>query len=259
MKDISSSGLSAQEQEAYKADFARRMNLIPEDKARWIPEATSFLWDETKKTLDNSTFASTVLTEQENSLLNEAIDFLTDETHVNGFKIAVPSIQVTKYKYYAEIYNKAFEIYINEKLTVQYSTGTEGEKLREQWLSYRKRQLEEAIKSAEQDWLNLGYRLKVQDYQSVIFNLEPKRYPNLYREAYLTELMFSKVGGQVPYYATFFSPRDAFENDLPWSKLDLTGGEIDSLVELAPDDLKNLFNENIDSKEISVSSMSAAP
>src|SRR5215212_6607519 len=130
MKDPSVSGLSAQEQLENKGQFARFLNIIPEDKAIWSPDANRVLWNELKDVLRNSIFAVSALSESENKLLDQAIDFLTDMQKQDGEEIPVSSTAVNKYYEYKTIYEDAESIYLNEKFTVENSGN---EELTRQW------------------------------------------------------------------------------------------------------------------------------
>ena len=145
--------------------------------------------------LNASIFAISVLTEAENTLLDSAIDFLTDlQKQEDGTEIPVKSPAVIKYYEYRDIYQGAESTYLNEKIEVENSIGPEVEKLRQQWTSFREKQLLDFKNKAEDDWKNLGFKEQVEYYQSVRNSLEPKKYlPNLYRKAYLDEINLSKV------------------------------------------------------------------
>jgi hypothetical protein len=255
MKDPSISGLTLQEHLNNKGDFARLLNIVPSDATSFSPDASKLLWDELINILRMSTFAKSNLTVEENNLLNKAVDFLTDITKLDdGTEIPVNSVIVNKYYEYKTVFDQAEATYLNEKMTVELSTGTEGEKLKQQWNAYREKQLLDIKNKAEDDWKNLGLREQVKYYQQVRSNLEPRKFLGLYKSAYLNEIEISETpdlnGMGIGVYTTFFSPFDAFEPNLPWMEITLSKEEINQLVQVAPNDLKSIFNAGEGSNDI---------
>ena len=140
MGDPYKSTLSAQEQLNFKADFARQMNLIPEDKPAFVPDASTFLWDEIETILNDSIFAKSALTPQEELQLAEAMDFLTDDrTSDDGSVIPVNSPQVTEYYKYKTLCEEAERTYLDEKLSIEFDTGPDAQQLKEKWNAYREK------------------------------------------------------------------------------------------------------------------------
>ena len=255
MKDPSISGLTLQEHLNNKGDFARLLNIVPSDATSFSPDASKLLWDELINILTISTFAKSDLTVAENNLLNKAVDFLTDITKLDdGTEIPVNSVIVNQYYEYKTVFDQAEATYLNEKMTVELSTGTEGEKLKQQWNAYREKQLLDIKNKAEDDWKNLGLREQVKYYQQVRSNLEPRKFLGLYKSAYLNEIEISETpdlnGMGIGVYTTFFSPFDAFEPNLPWMEITLSKEEINQLVQVAPNDLKSIFNAGEGSNDI---------
>lgn len=247
MDDTSDSGLTPKEQLNYKGDFARLMNIIPEDTLRFSADASNFLWDEVKYVLIDAIFASNTLSEQEDKLLGQALDYLTDfKTLDDGTQITVNSPEVQKYYYYRELYLNSERNYLNEELTVESATGPEGDELRAQWNSSRKKELTDIKDKAESDWKNLGFKGTVENYMSIKSALELKKYHNQFRQDYLNDIALSEItdlnGVGIGFDTTFFSPLDAFSAGQPWSSITLTKDEINDAIEEAPDDLKTIFN-----------------
>jgi len=247
MKDPSVSGLTLQEQLNNKGDFARLLNIIPEDSAAFSADASRLLWDELKAVLKNSIFAVSGLSEAENRSLDQAIDFLTDlKVEEDGTEIPVNSTAVTKYYEYKTVYENAVNTYLNEKITVENSAGAEGDKLKQQWAAYREKEMMDIKNRAEADWKNLGFKVEVENNQAIKNTLELKKYLDLYRQAYLDEISISEIpdlnGLGIGFCTTFFSPIDSFDTNLPWTKLTLTKEEIANHVQNASVELKSLFN-----------------
>jgi hypothetical protein len=246
MKEPESSGLSLQAQLNVKADFARLLNIVPEDSVAFAQDASRLLWDRLIDVLEASRFAKSALTAAEEQQLERAIDLLTDWVELDdGTSIPVNSPRVTRYYEYKTLYDQAEATYLDEKMTVELTVGSEGDALRKEWTAYREKQLLDAKQKAESDWNNLGSRQEVQDAQRIRNDLEPRSYLNLYRAAYLNDISISEVpdlnGMGIGIYPTFFSPFDVFEPDVPWSRITLTRAEVDALVKSAPADLRRLF------------------
>lgn len=247
MKDPSVSGLTLQEQLNNKGDFARLLNIIPEDSTAFSADASRLLWDELKTVLTNSVFAISGLSEAENRSLDQAIDFLTDiKLEEDGTEIPVNSTAVTKYYEHKTVYENAVNTYLDEKITVENSAGPKGDKLKQQWVAYREKELLDIKNRAEADWKNLGFKVEVENNQAIKNALELKKYLDLYRQAYLDEIDISEIpdlnGLGIGFCTTFFSPIDSFDTNLPWTKLTLTKEEIANLVQNASVELKSLFN-----------------
>ena len=255
MKDPSQSGLTVQQQLAYQADFSTYMNIIPDDNILWTPDPNRLLWNEVKSMLNNAIFAESTLSQEDNNLLDEAIDFLTDiQKQTDNTETCTNSPEVVKYYQYMENYNMAMTTYLDEKITVENSNGIEGKALKEQWDTFRQRELISLVDKAEQEWINLGFKVQVERYQGLRKTLEPKKYLNLYRDAYLNEISLAglsslnDIGTQ--FCVTFFSPFDIFDTSLPWMTISLTKEEIISLKESSSDELSKLFGELDISDEI---------
>jgi hypothetical protein len=246
MGDPFESTLSAQEQLNFKADFARQMNLIPEDKPAYVPDASQFLWDEVETILNDSVFAKSALTPQEERQLAEAMDFLTDEqTDEDDTAIPVNSPQVTEYYKYKTLCEEAQRTYLDEKLSIEFDTGPDAEQLKEKWDAYREKQLKDAWDKSMQEWIDLGFKRQVEQAQALKNNLELRKYLDLYRQQYLEELSISEIpdlnGNGIGFFTSFFSPADAFDKNLPWTQVTLTKSEIAGLINEAPPALKTYY------------------
>jgi hypothetical protein len=255
MEDPTKTSLSAAEQLNFKGDFARLMNIVPQDSAVFSQDASQFLWDSFRQVLINCEFPSSGLTPDEEQQLAQAQDYLTDDRVTeDNLVIPVNSPAVTRYYEYKTAYEEAERTYLDEQFTVQYATGEEGERLRQQWETSRKHTLLVRKTQAEQDWLNLGFKRQVEAAQALKNKLEIKKYLNLYSEACLDELEISEIadlnGQGVGFYTTFFSPSDAFDPDLAWTSIHLTRTEIEALIQSAPPELKSRFDTGVPDPEL---------
>ena len=260
MKDPAVSKLTLQEQSNHKGDFARLLNLIPADSSAYSPDAGQFLWDAVENAIKGSRFAQSGLSEPENKQLEEAVDFLTDVRKLeDGSEIPVNSAAVNRYYEYKTLFDQAEATYLDEKITVQSSSGPEGDRLKQQWAAYREKQLLDLKTQADVDWMNLGFKEKVKNALQVRNDLEPKKFLERYRDAYLHEISISEIPDLnamgIRTCTTFFSPLDTFEPTLPWTRITLTKSEIATLVQQAPADLKTIFNEGQGSEDIEAVSL----
>ncbi len=246
VKPAGESPLSAAEQSINRADFARQMNLIPDDRALFSPDGGTFLWSRLRDLLRNCEFATSALSAAEERRLAEAIDYLTDdEIDDDGLAITVMSPQVRRYYEYKTQYDAADGAYLDEKLSVDFATGPEGERLRAIWEQKRKSELLAVRERAMTEWINLGFKNQVEQHQAVQAALEVRKYLETYRQAYLNEMAISEVGDVaaqgLPYLNTFFSPVDVFDPGQPWASITLTRSEMTGLINEAPADLRGIF------------------
>ena len=246
MHDPARTSLSAQEQLNFRADFARLMNLVPEDSPNFIPDGSRFLWEDLRQVLVDSVFARSTLTEEEERRLAAAIDFLTDErVDDDGFSIPVNSAAVNRYYEYKTLHEEATRNYLDEKLSVDFAEGPDAQRLREQWQAYRQKQLLEACQKAERDWVTLGFKHQVEECMALQNSLELRKYLNRYRQAYLSDLELSEIvdlsGQGVGFFTTFFSPLNVFDRQVPWTRITLTRAEMEGLIREAPPELAALF------------------
>lgn len=245
MEDLTVSGLSPQERLNNKADFARLMNCIPRDNPTYSPDADRMLWTVMKDVLVGADYAASGLTAAEEEQLRAAIDFLTEKVTEGGSTVLVYSPVVRRYYEHKTLYDAASMTYLDEKITVESTTGPEGDHLRAQWAAYREKQLRDAIDKAMQDWITLGAKTDVERQQAIQRQLEPKKYLNLSGQSYLNDLELSEIpdvtGNPIGFCTTFFSPADAFEKTTPWTRITLMWAEIDTLIKSAPAPLKAMF------------------
>lgn len=246
MQDPARTSLSPQEQLNFRADFARLMNLIPEDSPNFIPDGSRFLWEDLRQVLIDSVFARSTLTDEEEHRLAAAIDFLTDEqVDDTGFSVPINSAAVNRYYEYKTHHEEAVRIFLDEKLSVDFAEGPDAQWLREQWQAYRQKQLVEACEKAERDWVTLGFKHQVEECMALQNSLELRKYLNRYRQAYLSDLDLSEIadlnGQGVGFFTTFFSPLNVFDRQVPWTRITLTRAEMEGLIREAPPELVALF------------------
>lgn len=246
MKDLAQSGLSALEQLNNKADFARLLNLGVSDSPIYAPDPARFLWNTVRDVLIDADYAESGLSAAEERQLADAIAYLTDEvTDGEGTTTTVYSAAVRKYYEYKTVWEAAEMTYLDEKITVESTTGPEGERLKQAWASYREKQLRDAKDKALQDWKTLGFKLAVENNQAIQRALEPRKFLNLDGQVYLSDIELSRISDTnsvaIDFCTTFFSPHDVFDPTTPWTKISLTKEEVDTLVASAPADLKAMF------------------
>ena len=224
----------------------------------WSADASTLLWDEIKRVLNDCIFAESTLTDNEELMLAEAINFLTDiKTGIDRSKTPVYSNAVNKYYEYKKVYDSAEDNYINAKISaeasIKSSTGEEAEKLKQEWALKEKKLIDIKNKSL-QDWKNLGFKEKVESSQATRNTLEPKKSLLSYKQDYLNDIIFSEISDLnslgVGFYTTFFSPNDAFDTNLSWPVIDLTKDEINTLAQNAPAELKNVIDLSEGSDDI---------
>ncbi|MCZ2258593.1 peptidoglycan-binding domain-containing protein [Sporosarcina sp. G11-34] len=249
------SNLSALERLNYRADFSRMVNQIPADGASVFSPSGMFLWNEMKNVLINAEFATSILSQEEEKQLAEAKDFLTVEgVDITGKKSIIPSEATQIYIDYKIAYEEANDMYMSEKITVENTTGVEAEKLQEVWKEWREKELRDLRDQAMFNWVNFGYKNKVEASQKIRNILEVKKYSVLYRDEYLNDINIAELADTdaqgIPFCVTDFNPRDAFDKDQPWIYVPLLRKEIDSLIQQAPDSLKGVFTADQENDDI---------
>jgi len=181
----------------YKAQFARLVNVIPQDKVVLSTDTTRFLWDEYRNVLNNANLAESILTKNSD-----------DNT------------------------------------------------LKEKWEAYLEKELRDAKDKALTDWINLGYKNKVERYQE-IYNRLGQKDPHRYMQSYLNDLNASNeqldTNDPVGTYTTFYSPSNCFDTKQSWQRITMLRNEINSLIRSAPRELKRFItNEQLNIESISL-------
>lgn len=240
-------GLSAQDQYNHKVEFSRLANMLPKDAAAFPQDVSTLLGDVYARTLTDSVFADSTLTPAQNDQLDRAIDFLTDKQTIDGIELTVPSVAMRTYYQYKTVYDDTYRQYVDEKLTVEFAADDDdGRRLREAWTTFKEKNWADQVKKADDDWVNLGQRDAVRNYQSIRADLEPKRFPHQFKTTCLNDLALAEMpdlnaGGLNGGYATFFSPNNVFEAASPWPSLTLSRPEIVSLAAKASGELSARF------------------
>lgn len=247
MLPLKESGLSALEQFNEKVAFSRLLNIVPDDSATFTADAGLPLWDRTLMVLRDAVFAKSGLSADEEQQLAEAIDFLADEQQLqDGATISVNSAALNRYYELKAKHDAATLAYLDEKITVETATGHERERLTLLWPS-RQRLLQDAIDVAQDNWNNQGQAAKIKAAMQTRSALEVKKYQNLYRDAYESEIALAEVpdlnGLGASTYATFFSPSNIFSPQAEWNQLTLARTELDTLVKEAAPSLTALFGD----------------
>lgn len=240
LKQKSSTGASEIEKLNYRANFSRIVNMIPRDHVLFEMDASRFVWDEYQYALESANFAKSSLTTQEEKDLNEAIHFLGESKE---------SSELKKYKFYRARFDVINRQYAQKKLSVELSTGVEGELLKKEWDTLLETELRDAKVRAEDEWINLGHKFKVEKYQSIRNSLEEKKYGNA--DKYLSDFRSSEfldtngVGASI--YSTLYGPQNAFDPNVVWTEVVITSSEIQSYVDKATEEVKNLFSGEVSS------------
>ena len=243
MKAPSDSDLSLQDALWYQGEFARLMNLIPQDSLIYSPDTSRLLWDEVDNILAKVVVAKSTLNEAETSQLDEAIAFLS-ETHIDpedGAEVSVEDL----YNYYEIAYNNAVKEYCNEQISVETaSDDEEGVLLKRQWEEYLEKELAAAKNKTWNDWISKGYKLAVESHRAIRNHLGSRRNPDAIVDHYRLALDDDKKQHDLRnffFHDTVFSPRDAFDETTPWNKLTLAKDEIVTLVQTASAELQSIF------------------
>ncbi|MFZ2500359.1 MAG: hypothetical protein WAW90_00010 [Minisyncoccia bacterium] len=253
------SGLSAVAQQNAKCEFARMMNASFEDSPQFLPDTSAFLWDSYETILRNSAFPQSTLTEQEETQLLEATQFLSVTQSGEDGPITVPSPAYKAYVQYKTLFDQADKAYLDEKLSVETATGPEGNERKKQWREYREKQLLDFVNQATTEWITFGHKTAVENYIVVKATLEQKKYANLVSSAYINDLEQSDVpdlnANGLPTKLTFYSPHDIANKSIPWTSIHLSKDEINVFAERAPAELKTLLDGGVGNDDIEAVSL----
>lgn len=221
----------------FKAQFARLMNVVPNDLAQWSGSDKN-LWVEYKQALTDAIMATNVLTVAEKKRLDEAKDLLTDTIDAgDGLTTTVYSPKLVAYYQYREAAEELERNYLDEKITAEY---TEDAAVKAAWEA-KKLSYEAQRARAQQDWTNLGYKAEIEAAQATVTALSAKN-PEVKRVELLTECKNAEevdpqAGTGSFVCSTFYSPSDVFKPETTWNSLHLTAEELKALVNEAPAEL----------------------
>ncbi len=234
MKAPQAGGLTPQQRLNYRGEFALSTNIIPKDSIELTYDSSgNLLWDQITSILKQAIFAKCEYNEKEWKELEEADAFVSVEINEQGQRKIVPSEASKKYYEYRDLYWTAVENFRSEQIDVENSYGPEAAKVQQHWNSYRKAELERAIKQAEINWIELGYKNQFARYISVIEDLKVKNSQGLFGQEYLTDIEQStnRELREFNFCPTFFRPADAFELTTPWTKLTISRPEIEKFID----------------------------
>ena len=229
-------------QQTRRNQFARQVNLIPADSAKFDADGSTFLWHEYKKVLDQATVAESDLTEAEKIKLKEAEDYLTDVVKLeDGQEIVVYSQAYKQYLHYQTLAYNAEKTYLDEQTSALNSTDPQ---VKQQWTNSREKELTARYQQALNDWLILGYKDKIEaatETKRRYSQRNPTLYFDSYRKDFNVCLAPADTDNPLPTYTTFFMPSDIFDPKIQWNKVHLHKDEIKVLAQSASPELKNIF------------------
>ncbi|OME95789.1 hypothetical protein BK124_18980 [Paenibacillus amylolyticus] len=235
MRSDSLTGVTELEKLNYKADFSRIVNIIPQDNIYFDMDASRFVWDEYIRCLEFSNFAKSSLTKEEEDELNVAINFLGRNN---------PSLDYLRYLQFKNVFDEADKTYSQAKLSVEFSTGQDSEILKKHWDSFLEKELREARGQAMNNWINLGKKNIIENYQAIRNTLELRKYDSAVK--YLDDVRISEFvdtnGLGASIYSTLYSPTNIIGTD--WNRMTITPSEIKSYYEKASEQIKSLFTAN---------------
>jgi hypothetical protein len=225
--------------------FAQQFNLIPDDTPRFLPDADRFLWGEYETVLTTPILANTSLSPDQEQKLAEARAIVTETQNVDGVDTDILSAKAKAYYQYKEAYELTYRVYLDEKITVESSSGPEGDLLKQRWVAGRETELLGAIQRAEEEWMIAGYRQLIENSFAVIKDLGSRQNVHAYQARLVSDYNLSyqhmHMEGSAEFHTTYYSPYDAFRPESPWAELTLLKHELSSLAAKAPPELKALF------------------
>ncbi len=225
---------------AIQSEFARITNLVR--RSVFAPVAhEEYLWDIYEDVLNTAQIASGILSAEEKSSLDEAVNFLY-EISPRGHRKESQQLQL--YKKYRDAHIAAQEEYKNQQVTVE-QPGAPPEK-KAFWRDMEEPALRQKINHLLDEWLRDGFKEKVERHQLVEQSSaarQPSRVWTEWKTSFMQDIDMLTDPNQIKYAATGFLPYNILDLD-DWISFTLTQTEIDSLVEQAPVELRKIFGSN---------------
>lgn len=243
------SGISPQEALRAEADFAFLTNATVKVDRIWSPE-DRFLWDEYSAVLKADVFESELSAAQQQEL-QAARNLLYQVRKVTDVITGVEQEEIIRtpiyeaYSQHEDAYYQAKERLIAEQLTAENSGDPA---LQQAWLA-QKPALEKEVQSALTDWLVKGHKDQVEQAIADIDRLTGQG-PQLawhqakdrLEQSLRNDSIVSRQFYQTAYFPYGFHQSDAQRG---WTRLELTGGEIESLSQKALEIMPELASQAV--------------
>lgn len=213
-----------------KLNFSLIASVIPKDSAVFSAASEENLWEVFGDILEGCITARNKLSKEEIAKLKEAHDFL--EAHYADY-----------HSYKLALLQQKEELY-DARISLEMATGDEKIRLQKQWDEFKKEQLEEKVRLAENNLTVLGKKTEVENYSDIRNAIESRKGIATLREDLLStmDLIKGDPDTETDYYPTFYSPAGIFDQaSQAWGSLTLYNSEIVGLCDTAPAELKDQY------------------
>lgn len=236
-------------------DFSKSFNFITAVDD-FISPTPDELEDVYYQTLKKAVAANSTRSGEEEQRYNAAKDFLyqTVETQ-DGQSIS----RLANYDQYDSQYKEALSELKTRQLAAVNAQGDEAAEIKAAWENDQA-DLKKAIAMALLNWETLGKRTEVEKYLGDFLSLSGSSPSKTIADLKQEYELFTKatavdhLANELRYTPTYFTPTNFFEEKVSWQSMSLDKSEVNSLVQQAPQRLKNLFS--IDTQEIDIKKVS---
>lgn len=224
--------------EANLEAFSTLVNLIPTDEA-WLPIDARFLWNEIQYVLKEGILASSTRTPEEERSYQKALAYLKVPGE-GGLLQDSP---------YVQAYNQCKDAYILAEQEFMEARST-GEAIKDdaeknQWQEVDEPAFRAKLKELDDQWIFEGYKNEVNIARSQYANLGAKSPVTTWKEwnERCNPDLDSRTNPHTGFtiFPTTFAPSNALEEGA-WKPFSLNEGEIKTLINEAPADLRRRFS-----------------
>lgn len=226
-------------------DFANTFNFISSIDD-FISPTSDELNEVYYEAVKNAVAANSTRTQQQEEQFEAAKDFLYKSVQTpDGQTITA----VANYSNYEDQYKEALSEYKMRQLAVINAQGNDAAAIKAQWTTDEP-QIKKAISIALLNWETIGNRGEVEKFLGQFMSLAgtspAKTIADLKQdyELFTSSSALDHLANEIRYIPTYFTPSNFFDDNVSWPSMSLNKAEINTLVQKAPQRLKDLFDMN---------------
>lgn len=236
-------------------DFSKCFNFIT-SVDDFITPASDELEDIYHQTLKTAIAANSTRTQDEEQRYNAAKDFLYQTMQTpDGQTVTC----LANYDSYDNQYKEALTEYKSREVTALNAQGDNAAEIKAAWQN-DKSNLKNAIARALLNWETLGQRSLVEKYLGDFLSLASSSPSKTIADLKMEYELFTQansvdhLANELHYIPTYFTPINFFDDNIAWQSMSLDRSEVNTLVQQAPQRLKDLFD--IDNRQIDINKVS---
>lgn len=236
-------------------DFSKCFNFIT-SVDDFISPVSDELEDVYHQTLKTAIAANSTRTQDEEQRYNAAKDFLYQPMQTpDGQTVTC----LANYDSYDSQYKEALTEYKSREVTALNAQGEDAAEIKATWQN-DKDNLKNAIARTLLNWETLGQRSQVEKYLGDFLSLASGSPSKTIADLKMEYELFTQahsvdhLANELHYTPTYFTPINFFEENISWQSMSLDRSEVNTLVQQAPQRLKDLFN--IDTRQVDINKVS---